>query len=102
MKHLRLFNTLLFSASLILSSLHAQNASDPELLRLGNGIAAIAEGQIIPIEELRRELEPITPRLRVESRNDSEFSKRIYELRKEVMQNMFDRNIIVKAAAEKA
>ncbi|MFL2833366.1 MAG: peptidylprolyl isomerase [Coraliomargaritaceae bacterium] len=101
MKHLRLFNTLLLSASLILTSLHAQNASDPELLRLGNGIAAIAEGQIITVEELRRELEPIIPRLRVDSRNAQEFSKRIDELSKEVLQNMIDRIIIVKAAEEK-
>ena len=101
MKHLRLFNTLLLSASLILTSLHAQKASDPELLRLGNGIAAIAEGQIITVEELRRELEPIIPRLRVESRNAQEFSKRIDELSKEVLQNMIDRIIIVKAAEEK-
>ena len=101
MKHLRLFNTLLFSAPLILTSLHAQKASDPELLRLGNGIAAIAEGQIITVEELRRELEPIIPRLRVESRNAQEFSKRIDELSKEVLQNMIDRIIIVKAAEEK-
>ncbi|MBL00522.1 MAG: peptidylprolyl isomerase [Opitutales bacterium] len=101
MKHLRLFNTLLLSASIILTSLHAQNASDPELLRLGNGIAAIAEGQIITIEELRRELEPIIPRLRVESRNAQEFSKRIDELSKEVLQNMIDRIIIVKSAEEK-
>ena len=101
MKHLRLFNTLLLSASLILTSLHAQNASDPELLRLGNGIAAIAEGQIITVEELRRELEPIIPRLRVEARNAQEFSKRIDELSKEVLQNMIDRIIIVKAAEEK-
>ena len=101
MKHLRLFSTLLFSACLILTSLHAQNASDPELLRLGNGIAAIAEGQIITVEELRRELEPIIPRLRVESRNAQEFSKRIDELSKEVLQNMIDRIIIVKAAEEK-
>lgn len=101
MKHLRLFNIILFSASLILISLHAQKASDPELLRLGNGIAAIAEGQIITVEELRRELEPIIPRLRVEARNAQEFSKRIDELSKEVLQNMIDRIIIVKAAEEK-
>ena len=100
MKHLRLYNTLLFSASLILTSLHAQKASDPELLRLGNGIAAIAEGQIITVEELRRELEPIIPRLRVEARNAQEFSKRIDKLSKEVLQNMIDRIIIVKAAEE--
>jgi peptidyl-prolyl cis-trans isomerase SurA len=68
---------------------------------LGNGIAAIAEGQIITVEELRRELEPIIPRLRVEARNAQEFSKRIDELSKEVLQNMIDRIIIVKAAEEK-
>ena len=101
MKHLRLFSPLLFSACLILTSLHSQNAADPELLRLGNGIAAIAEGEIITVEELRRELEPIIPRLRVESRNAQEFSKRIDELSKEVLQNMIDRIIIVKAAEEK-
>ena len=101
MKHHRLFSTLLFCGCSILTSLHAQNASDPELLRLGNGIAAIAEGQIITVEELRRELEPIIPRLRVESRNAQEFSKRIDELSKEVLQNMIDRIIIVKAAEEK-
>jgi peptidyl-prolyl cis-trans isomerase SurA len=81
--------------------LHSQNAADPELLRLGNGIAAIAEGEIITVEELRRELEPIIPRLRVEARNAQEFSKRIDELSKEVLQNMIDRIIIVKAAEEK-
>jgi peptidyl-prolyl cis-trans isomerase SurA len=101
MKHLRLFSTLLFSSYLIHASLHAQNTSDSELLRLGNGIAAIAEGQIITVEELRRELEPIIPRLRVEARNAQEFSKRIDELSKEVLQNMIDRIIIVKAAEEK-
>jgi len=101
MKHLRLFSTLLFSACLLQTCLHAQNANDPELLRLGNGIAAIAEGQIITVEELRRELEPIIPRLRVESKNSQEFSKRIDELSKEVLQNMIDHIIIVKAAEEK-
>jgi peptidyl-prolyl cis-trans isomerase SurA len=104
MKHLRLFSTLVLSACLLQSNLSAQNNSattDPELLRLGNGIAAIAEGQIITIEELRQELEPIIPRLRVESKNAAEFSKRIDELSKEVLQNMIDRIIIVKAAEEK-
>jgi peptidyl-prolyl cis-trans isomerase SurA len=105
MKHLRLFSFFLFFVCLLQSSLSAQsparNAADPELLRLGNGIAAIAEGQIITIEELRRELEPIIPRLRVEAKNAQEFSQRIDELSKEVLQNMIDRIIIVKAADDK-
>lgn len=101
MKHLRLAYTLFLSISLFQINLSAQQASEPELLRLGNGIAAIAEGQIITVEELRRELEPVIPRLRVESKNAQEFSKRIEELSKQVLQNMIDRIIIVKAAEEK-
>ena len=101
MKHLRLAYTLFLSTSLLQVNLSAQQASEPELLRLGNGIAAIAEGQIITVEELRRELEPVIPRLRVESKNAQEFSKRIEELSKQVLQNIIDRIIIVKAAEEK-
>lgn len=74
---------------------------DPELLRLGNGIAAVAEGEIITVEQLRRELEPIVPRLRAESRNAQEFNERLKSLSSEVLQNLIDRIIIVKAAEEK-
>lgn len=88
-------------ACLLKASLTAQSQQDPELLRLGNGIAAIAEGQIITVQELRKELEPIIPRLRAESSNAQEFSKRIDELSREILQNMIDRIIIVKAAEEK-
>lgn len=101
MKHLSLKSIFLFSAVLLQLNLAAQSQQDPELLRLGNGIAAMAEGQIITVEELRLELEPIIPRLRVESSNAQEFSRRIDELSKEVLQNMIDRIIIVKAAEEK-
>lgn len=82
------------------NSLVAQD-QDPALLRLGNGIAAVAEGEIITVEQLRRELEPIIPRLRVESRNAEEFNQRLQKLSREVLQNMIDRIIIVKAAEEK-
>jgi peptidyl-prolyl cis-trans isomerase SurA len=81
--------------------LRAQQAQDPELLRLGNGIAAVAEGEIITVEQLRRELEPIIPRLRVEAENAQDFSQRLDKLSREVLQNMIDRIIIVKAAEEK-
>lgn len=101
MKHLRLACTLVFFACLQQPYLHAQSNADPELLRLGNGIAAIAEGQIITVEELRRELEPIVPRLRLESKNPQEFAQRIDELSKEILQNMVDRIIIVQAAEDK-
>lgn len=104
-----MFMTLSRSLILLLSTVllavvntsPAQQAQDPELLRLGNGIAAVAEGQIITIEELRRELEPIVPRLRAESKNAQEFSQRLDQISREVLQNMIDRIIIVKAAEKK-
>ena len=86
---------------LLAGPLRAQQAQDPELLRLGNGIAAVAEGEIITVEQLRRELEPIIPRLRVEAENAQDFSQRLDKLSREVLQNMIDRIIIVKAAEEK-
>jgi len=76
------------------------NYSQQALAQLGNGIAAIAEGEVITIEALRRELEPIIPRLQVESRNQQDFAKRVDTLSKEVLQNMVDRIIIVKAAED--
>ncbi|MFW5874136.1 MAG: foldase protein PrsA [Verrucomicrobiota bacterium] len=79
----------------------AQAQQNRDLLRLGNGIAAIAEGEIITLQELRSELEPIVPRLRAESRNEQEFAERLETLSREVLQNMIDRIIIVKEAEEK-
>lgn len=96
--------TLIFALMFLLvptGLTRAQQAQDPDLLRLGNGIAAVAEGQIITVQELRRELEPIVPRLRVESKNAQDFSQRLDKLSREVLQNMIDRIIIVKAAEEK-
>lgn len=103
---MKLPRTLTFSFFFLLvvfSSLFAQSnrPQDPALVRLGNGIAAIAEGEIITLQQLRTELNPIIPRLRVESKNQEEFSQRIDEISKEVLQNMIDRIIIVKAAEEK-
>ena len=99
-------STLLFFTALVTLSNYgraqqAQQTQDPALLRLGNGIAAVAEGQIITVEELRRELEPIIPRLRVESQNAQDFAQSLDKLSREVLQNMIDRIIIVKAAEEK-
>ena len=102
---MRLDRTTLLLAFTVLLALagpiRAQQAQDPDLLRLGNGIAAVAEGEIITVEQLRRELEPIIPRLRAEAEDARDFSQRLDKLSREVLQNMIDRIIIVKAAEEK-
>jgi peptidyl-prolyl cis-trans isomerase SurA len=82
-------------------SQHAYAQQDAALIRMGNGIAAIAEGEIITIEQLRRELEPIIPRLRAEARSEKEFSESIDRMSREVLQNLIDRILIVQAAQEK-
>ena len=103
MKLPRTFSFLFLALSALASVAQAQSnrPQDPAPIRLGNGIAAIAEGQIITLQELRQELNPIIPRLRVEAKDQEEFARRIDEISKEVLQNMIDRIIIVEAANEK-
>tara|TARA_B110000285_G_scaffold123635_1_gene139655 strand:+ start:85 stop:1077 length:993 start_codon:yes stop_codon:yes gene_type:complete len=92
---------LFASSALLCLSQHAYAQQDAALIRMGNGIAAIAEGEIITIEQLRRELEPIIPRLRAEARSEKEFSESIDRMSREVLQNLIDRILIVQAAKEK-
>lgn len=85
-----------FISSVFLIHLHSQE--DEILPELGNGIAAIAEGKIITIEQMRREMEPIVPRLRAQARTEQEFAEGIRQISREILQNMIDRILIVKAA----
>ena len=72
---LKRYLSFLFASFVFLGlTYHTHAQQDAALIRMGNGIAAIAEGEIITIEQLRRELEPIIPRLRAEARSEKEFS----------------------------
>lgn len=75
--------------------------TDPALQRLGNGIAANVEGEIITVEQLRNEIQPILPRIRSEARNQREFVRRLDKVSQEILQNMIDRILIEKKAEEK-
>jgi len=97
----RSLSFLFVSLALLGLAQHAHGQQDAALIRMGNGIAAIAEGEIITIEQLRRELEPIIPRLRAEARSEKEFSESIDRMSREVLQNLIDRILIVQAAKEK-
>ena len=97
----RILSRFLQIAALLSLAFSAQAQQDQALMRLGNGIAAIAQGEVITIEQVRKELEPIIPRLRVNAKNEKEFSERISQVSQEVLQNMIDRILIVKAAEEK-
>ena len=68
------------------------------LAQLGNGIAAIAEGEIVTFEEVRKSLDPMIPKLRLQAKNESEFQSMISDLSKDILQNIVDRILIVKEA----
>lgn len=93
--HSWLAATVILSFVLPVRSQALQLAPLPEL---GNGIAAIAEGKIITVEELRREVEPVVPRLRAQARTEEEFAKSINQVSREILQNLIDRILIVQSA----
>ncbi|MCC5808436.1 MAG: peptidylprolyl isomerase [Opitutales bacterium] len=70
----------------------AHNIWDPPFRQ---GIAAEVEDRIITFEEMRREMMPLIPRIRENSRSQSEFNRRMEELYFEILQNLIDRVIIV-------
>lgn len=61
-----------------------------------NGIAAIVEGRVITMEELRKKMDPIIPQLYREARNAADFRARIDSLAREILQNEIDKVLIVK------
>jgi peptidyl-prolyl cis-trans isomerase SurA len=101
MIHRQRLRLLFLTACLSITAALSAQEEDRSISRLGNSIAAIAEGQIITVEEIRTELEPILPRLRLESKTPEEFNKRLDEMSRQVLQNRIDRIIIVKAARDK-
>ena len=70
----------------------AHNIWDPPFRQ---GIAAEVENTVITLEELRREMAPLIPRIRETSRSRAEFTQRMEELYFEILQNLIDRVLIV-------
>ena len=94
-----IYKHIIFSLTLLSIAIHAIGSTSPEeKLHLGNGIAAIAEGEIVTFEQLRKSLDPIIPKLRLQAKNESEFSQLIDQASKDILQNIIDRIIIVNEA----
>ena len=94
-----IYRHIVFTLILLSISTHAiGSTSQEEKLHLGNGIAAIAEGEIVTFEQLRKSLDPIIPKLRLQAKNESEFSQLIDQASKDILQNIIDRIIIVNEA----
>src|SRR5690554_896057 len=84
------------SLSLISPLVTAQENRDQWDQPYVNGIAAIVEDSIITLEDLRREIAPLVPQIRTESRNRQEFDQRIGEVSSEVLQQLIDRILILR------
>ena len=57
--------------------------------------------EIITFEEVRSSLDPLIPKIRLQSENEAEFKNLINQISRDLLQNKIDRIIIVKSA-EKA
>jgi len=73
-----------------------EKAADNLSLRFANGVVAVAEDQVITVDDLRREIAPRVPALQRSARNEKEFNERLEALQDEIVQEMIDRVLIVK------
>jgi peptidyl-prolyl cis-trans isomerase SurA len=90
---------VMLGASALLAQVAAPapaTAPDNLNLRFANGIAAIVEGKVITVDDIRREIGPYIPQLQKEVRNEQEFNQRLEALQDDVIQNLVDKILIVK------
>jgi peptidyl-prolyl cis-trans isomerase SurA len=95
----RLALPLALAGALLLPNLAAAQAApidDGLNLRFANGIAAVVESKIITVDDIRRELAPILPQIRRDSRNQQEFSQKLERVQDEIIRNLVDRALIVR------
>jgi peptidyl-prolyl cis-trans isomerase SurA len=99
----RLALRLLAAAALAAPALGLAQAAAPAApledglnLRFANGIAAVVESKIITVDDIRRELAPILPQIRRDSRNQQEFSQKLERVQDEIIRNLVDRALIVR------
>jgi peptidyl-prolyl cis-trans isomerase SurA len=86
-----------FAALCFLAQLAAaQTNSDPVGARFANGIAAIVEERIITVGDIKREIEPLLPQIRSQSRTEAEFRQNLEEVEDDIIQNLTDQILIVK------
>lgn len=94
----RLFALALAAAAAVVPAGMAQDAAPGEepRLPLANGVAAVVEDEIITVERVRRELEPLLPQLRLQAKSPAEFTALLARLQREVLQSQVDRLLLVK------
>jgi peptidyl-prolyl cis-trans isomerase SurA len=56
----------------------------------------VAEGKVITVDDIRREIAPLIPQLQREARNEQEFNQRLEAMQDDIIQQLVDRVLIVK------
>jgi len=72
------------------------NIDDGLNMRFANGIAAIAEGKVITVDDIRREIAPLIEQVQKDSHNEREFNEKVQQLQDSIVQELIDRVLIVK------
>jgi len=91
--------TIVLAASAMCADLGAQGLLRPNTSNKTLGedtIIAVVEDRVITRAEVMKEVEPFIPQIRAQSRSEFEFSKRVNSYIHEIVQNMIDRELIVK------
>jgi len=74
----------------------ASTATGPGNQDVANGIVAIVEGKPITVDDVRREIQPLIHQLQIEARNEQEYYQKLETLKEDTIQNLIDRQLIVK------
>jgi peptidyl-prolyl cis-trans isomerase SurA len=74
----------------------APSAAAPGNQDVANGIVAIVEGKPITVDDVRREIQPLLPQLQREARNEQEYYQKLDTLKEDTIQNLIDRELIVR------
>jgi peptidyl-prolyl cis-trans isomerase SurA len=78
------------------SAAPASAATGPSNQDVANGIVAIVEGKPITVDDVRREIQPLIPQLQRDARNEQEYYQKLETLKEDTIQNLIDRELIVK------
>jgi ppiC-type peptidyl-prolyl cis-trans isomerase len=70
--------------------------SDNKQVIGSNNILAVVEDRVITRAEVMKEVEPFIPQIRAAARSELEFTSRVNSYVREIVQNMVDRELIVK------
>jgi peptidyl-prolyl cis-trans isomerase SurA len=84
------------SAQSAASGQSTQSAADSLNLRFADGIVAIAEDQVITVDDVRNKISDLIPQMQREAHSQEDFNQKLEHLQDSVIQDLIDRVLIIK------